>query len=120
MLKVAMNIGGGNGVYNNIPMFYEFESAKDFTDFIRDQMFNIILWSHDNYGLKSNLWLGVHIQEDVEDDDYFFWDFVISCKNIREFEQYAKMSREDIDALRSSKQRDEKLKDILNEQTTNL
>ena len=115
MLKIAMNIGGGNGVYNNIPMFYEFESARDFTDFIREQMFNIILWSHTNHGIKSNLWLGVHIQEDVSDEDFWEWDFIINCKNIREFKQYEKMTREEIDALKSERDRDKKLNDILNE-----
>lgn len=45
MLRVSLNIGGGNGAYNYVPMFYEFENARGFTDFIRDQIFNIILWS---------------------------------------------------------------------------
>ena len=110
-----MNIGGGSGVYNNIPMFYEFQYTREFTDFIRDQMFNIILWSHANHGIKSNLWLGVHIEEDVSDEDSYEWDFIINCKNIREFKQYEKMTREEIDALKSERDRDKKLNDILNE-----
>ena len=120
MLKVSLNIGGGTGSYNYIPMFWEFDNIRTFTDFIREQMFNIILWSHDNHGIKSNLWLGVHIQEEIDKDNYFEWDFIINCKNIREFKQFEKMTREDIDALRSEKERDEKLKEILNESETNF
>ena len=120
MIKVSMNIGGGNGSYNYIPMFYEFENARGFTDFIRDQMFNIILWSHDSYGIKSHLWLGVHIHEEIDEENYFEWEFIINCKNIREFNQFEKMTREEIDALRSEKERDEKLNDILNDTETNL
>ena len=115
MIKVAMNIGGGgNGPYNNIPMFWEFESARVFTDFIRKQMFNILLWSHDSYGIKSNCWIGVHIEEDI-DEDYFEWDFIIHCKNIREFKLFAKLSREEMDAMRVERDRDNKLEDILND-----
>ena len=81
-----MNIGGGgNGTYNNIPMFWEMESAREFTNFIREQMFNILLHSHDNYGIKSNCWMGVHIHEDIDEENYFDWNFIIHCKNIREF-----------------------------------
>lgn len=122
MIKVAMNIGGGNGVYNNIPMFWEMENAKEFTDMIRSEIFNILLWSHDNYGSKSNLWLGVHIEEPDKNDneDYWSWDFIIHCKNIREFQPYLKMSREDIDALKTSKYREEKLNDILNDSEASL
>lgn len=115
MIKVSMNIGGGSGVYNNIPMFYEFQSTREFTDFIRDQMFTVILWSHVNHGIKSNLWLGVHIEEVISDVDFYEWDFIINCKNIREFKQYEKMTREEIDALKSERDRDRKLNDILNE-----
>lgn len=112
MLKVSLNIGGGSGAYNYVPMFYEFDNSRGFTDFVRDQMFNIILWSHDSHGIKSNLWLGVRIIEDVDKDNYLEWEFIINCKNIREFKQFEKMTREEIDALRVERERDEKLNDI--------
>ncbi len=109
-----MNIGGGTGVYNNIPMFWEFENSRSFTNFIREEMFNIILWSHDNHGIKSNLWLSIHIQEDIsEEEGWWEWDFIIDCKNIREFKQFEKMTREDIDAFRVERDRDSKLNKIL-------
>lgn len=111
MIKVSMNIGGSSGSYTNVPMFWELENAKTFTDFIRDQMFNIILYSHYNYGIKSNLWLGVHIEEYIG-DDCFFWDFIISCKNIREFKQFAEMTREEIDLLKIGKERNEKIEEL--------
>lgn len=109
-----MNIGGGSGVYSNIPMFWEMGNAREFTNFIRDQIFNILLWSHDSNGIKSNLWLGIHIHENIDDENYFEWDFIVYCKNIREFQPYLKMTREEIDALVIENKREEKLKDILN------
>ncbi len=96
-----MNIGGSSGSYNYVPMFWEFDNSRHFTNFVREQMFNIVLWSHDNNDIKSNLWLGVHIHEDISEDVYFEWDFIINCKNIREFEPFAKMSREEMDSTKS-------------------
>lgn len=110
-----MNIGGGNGTYNNIPMFWEMENAREFTNFIREQMFNILLHSHDNYGIKSNTWIGVHINEDIDEENYLEWDFIIHCKNIREFKAFHKMSREEMDSLRVEKDRNDKLNNILND-----
>ena len=116
MIKVSMNIGGGSGTtYNNIPMFWEMENAREFTDFIREQMFNILLHSHDNYGIKSNCWIGVHISEDIDEENYFEWNFIIHCKNIREFKKYHKLSREEMDSLRVERDRNNKLNDILND-----
>ena len=115
MIKVSMNIGGGSGAYNNIPMFWEMENTREFTDFIREQMFNILLHSHDNYGIKSNTWIGVHIHEDIDEENYFEWDFIIHCKNIREFKKYHKLSREEMDSLRVERDRNNKLNDILND-----
>lgn len=116
MIKVCMNIGGGNGhPYNNIPMFWEMQNAREFTNFIREEMFNIILWSHENYGQPNSLWLGIHIEDDSpnSDGDYFFWDFIVKCKNIREFKDYAKMDRDEIDALKSKLNRESAINNIL-------
>lgn len=115
MIKVAMNIGGGNGTYNNIPMFWEMDNAREFTNFIREQMFNILLHSHDNYGIKSNTWIGVHIHEDIDEENYFEWDFIIHCKKIREFKPFHKMTREEMDSFRVEKDRNDKLNGILND-----
>ena len=115
MIKVAMNIGGGTGTYNNVPMFWEMESAREFSDFIREQMFNILLHSHDNHGTRSACWIGVHIHEDIDEENYFEWDFIINCKNIREFKSFEKMSREEMDAMRVERIRDNKLENILND-----
>jgi len=116
MIKVSMNIGGGgNGTYNNIPMFWEMNNTREFTNFIRQQMFNILLHSHDNYGIKSNTWIGVHILEDIDEENYFEWDFLIHCKNIREFKPFSKMDREEMDSLRVERDRDNKLNNILND-----
>ena len=111
-----MNIGGGgNGSYNNIPMFWEMNNAREFTNFIRQQMFNILLHSHDNYGIKSNTWIGVHILEDIDEENYSEWDFIIHCKNIREFKKFNKLTREEMDSLRVERDRDNKINVILND-----
>jgi len=109
MIKVSMNIGGGGNVYSNIPMFWEMENAREFTNFIRKQMFNILLWCHDSYGIKSDTWIGVHITEDIDEDNYIEWDFIIHCKNIREFSKYKKLTRQEMDSLRLETDRDNKL-----------
>jgi len=115
MIKVAMNIGGGTGTYNNVPMFWEMENAREFTDFIRENMFNILLHSHDNHGIKSNCWIGVHIHEDIDEEKYFEWDFIINCKNIREFKLFEKMTRSEMDVMRVERDRNNKLNNILND-----
>lgn len=115
MIKVAMNIGGGSGTYSNVPMFWEMKDAREFTDFIREQMFNILLHSHDNHDIRSNCWIGVHIHEDIDEENYFEWDFIINCKNIREFKLFEKMTRGEMDAMRVERIRDNKLEDILND-----
>jgi hypothetical protein len=115
MIKVAMNIGGGTGTYNNVPMFWEMENAREFTDFIRENMFNILLHSHDNHGIKSNCWIGVHIHEDIDEEIYFEWDFIINCKNIREFKPFEKMTRSEMDVMRVERDRNNKLNNILND-----
>jgi len=110
-----MNIGGGSGTYSNVPMFWEMESAREFTDFIRENMFNILLHSHDNHGIKSNCWIGVHIHEDIDEEKYFEWDFIINCKNIREFKPFEKMTRSEMDVMRVERDRNNKLNNILND-----
>lgn len=110
-----MNIGGGTGTYNNVPMFWEMENAREFTDFIRENMFNILLHSHDNHGIKSNCWIGVHIHEDIDEEKYFEWDFIINCKNIREFKLFEKMTRSEMDVMRVERDRNNKLNNILND-----
>ena len=109
-----MNIGG-SGTYSNVPMLWEMKDAREFTDFIREQMFNILLHSHDNHGIRSNCWIGVHINEDIDGENYFDWNFIIHCKNIREFKPFAKMSREEMDSLRVERDRNNKLNGILND-----
>lgn len=107
-----MNIGGGSGAYNNIPMFWEFDNARDFTQMIRDQIFDILRWPHEKYGIRSESWIGVHIEEDIG-DDCWDWEFIIHCKNIREFKQYEGLSRGEFESLKLSMKRDKELNNIL-------
>jgi hypothetical protein len=41
------------------------------------------------------------------------WEFIINCKNIREFQPYIKMKREEIEQLKIESNRDENLSSIL-------
>ena len=81
MTKVTLNIDK----FTLIPMYWEFNNIREFTDFIRSEMFNILKYAQANFVSRSTLLLGIHIHEDCDDNNYFQWDFVISCKNIREF-----------------------------------
>ena len=115
MIKVSMNIGAeGSGSLNLVPMFWEFDTAKDFTNFIRQSSLEILNWMHNDYISKPKALLGVHIVEDIENESsYWEWDFVIHCKNIREFKPYLSLSREDFEAAFESHKREKKLNDIL-------
>lgn len=44
MIRVALNIGG-NGPLNLFPMVFEFESAREWTDFIREESNMLGFWT---------------------------------------------------------------------------
>lgn len=109
MTKVTLNIDK----FTLIPMYWEFNNIREFTDFIRSEMFNILKYAQANFVSRSTLLLGIHIHEDCDDNNYFQWDFVISCKNIREFKPYDKMSREEFGELIIQRERNDKINEIL-------
>lgn len=123
MVYISLNIGyesadiGSGRSLNTTPIVFRYDTFKEFSNMIREEIFNIALWAHESYVGKSSLCLYLKIQEDNKEDaecDYWEWDFNIQCKNIREYKQYLKMTREEMDDLKVSNQRNDKLDDILN------
>lgn len=100
-----MNICSQQGPLNWVPMSWQFEKSSDFIQFLRDEMLNILNWSHESYVSKSSLTLAFVIDElDESGEFHWTWDFIVPVKNIREAQPYLKMSHEDFEAeLRNSK-----------------
>ena len=115
MIKVSLNILGSSSPMNLVPMYFEFESPREFTDFIRENVIDILSWSFDSYGQTNNTKLGVYIREDIDSEEFWDWSFIIPCKNIREFKQYSKMDFNEFESVLSAHNRDKKLKDILHD-----
>ena len=112
MVILNLNILGTN-VYNRFPLTYTFDSIKESINFLREQSFNILSWSHTNYGILKNCKIGINILEIIEDDSYWSWDFLINCKNIRECKPYLNLDREEFESLLKQKNRDDSINEIL-------
>lgn len=99
-----MNICAERGPLNWYPMMWEFVNVREFTEFIREQIFNILNWAHENWIPKSTLNLAVLIQEDHNSDDQWSWEFIIPVSNIREARPLIKLGREEFELeLRNQK-----------------
>jgi hypothetical protein len=111
MLQVSMNICSGQGPINWSPMMWKFESSKEFTNFIRQEILNILNWAVENHFPKSQLTLCVVIHEDVigEDTQQWVWDFIIPVKNIREAKPYLKLGIEEFE----TELRNRKIEDLI-------
>lgn len=113
MIKVSLNIASATSPMNLVPMYFEFENTRDFTNFIRESAIDILSWTFTSYGQVNNTRLGVYIKEDIDKEEYWDWSFVIKCKNIREFKSYMKMDYNEFSSLLEAHERDKKIKDIL-------
>jgi hypothetical protein len=113
MIKVSLNISSATSPMNLVPMYFEFETTRDFTNFIRESAIDILSWTFTSYGQVNNTRLGVYIKEDIDKEEYWDWSFVIKCKNIREFKPYMKMDFNEFSSLLEAHERDKKIKDIL-------
>jgi hypothetical protein len=121
MIDITFNIGYrgsiGSGMLNKFPIYYRFESFKEFSDHIRNNAFEWSLWAHDNYVSKSHLCFYVNIwEEDLKSNDgeWWNWEFIIHAKNIREFQPLLKISREEMEEMKIQRSREDKLEKILN------
>ncbi len=115
MIKVSLNIASATSPMNLVPMYFEFESPREFTNFIRESVIDILSWPFTSYGQVNNTRLGVYIREDDTDGEWWEWSFTIQCKNIREFKQYIKMDFNEFSSVLEAHERDKKLKDILHD-----
>ena len=118
MIKVSLNIGYKNQSLHGFPFYYEFENSREFTDFIRREAYHIFLWKHDNHISGSpGLQIYAHIEEDLPEVNgvpyYMDWNFKITCRNIREFKPYFEMPYDEFESFKASKQREEKIDDLL-------
>lgn len=113
MVILSLNIVGTN-VYNTIPMSFPFQSKKESIQFIRDEAFNILCWSHENYGILSNCKIAIKIIEigNIE-DEWWNWEFILNCKNIREFKPFLKLDREEFKSLYIQRNRENSINEIL-------
>lgn len=105
-----MNICSDNGPMHYVPMSWYFDSGRDFTNFVRQNILSILNWSHESHIPKAKTKIAVCILE-PEGDEYWSWDFIISLKNIREAKPYINLNREDFEILL----RDSKIDSVLHD-----
>lgn len=119
-MHISFNIGYegtlGSGILTKYPTYYQMEQFKEFSDFVRNNPFEWLLWAHENHVSKSHMCFYVTIWEldKKNDDEYWSWNFTIHVKNIREYQPFLKLSREEIDEMKIQKSRENKLEEILN------
>lgn len=114
---ITMNIGyegegSGGGILNRFPILYKVDSFKELSDLIRDNPFEWLLWAHMNYVPKSYQYFWLTIWEEYKGDQWQ-WEFKISVKNIRGYDKYISIPRDQMDEMRIQKERDDKINDIL-------
>jgi hypothetical protein len=122
MIDITFNIGYrgelGSGTLNIFPIYFPVESFKEFSNYIRNNAFEWSLFAHDENVPKSHLCFYVSIYEkDIKsnvDDDWWYWNFIIHVKNIREFKPILNLTRDEVDEMRLQREREEKLNEILN------
>ena len=120
MIHISFNIGYegtlSSGILTKYPTYYLMEQFKEFSEFIRDHPFDWLLWAHENNVPKSHMCFYLNIWEEDKNnaDEYWSWNFTIRVKNIREYQPFLKLSREEIDEIKIQKERENKLDQLLN------
>lgn len=119
-MNISFNIGYegslSSGNLTKFPIFWQVENFKEFSDFMRKNPFEWLLWAHENHISKSHMCFNLTIwEEDKKNpDEYWTWEFTIHVKNIREYIPYLKMTEEEVDEMKIQRSREKKLKEILN------
>ncbi len=108
MYNISLNIGYGDRSLHPYPSFYQFENMRQFSDMVRRDAFQLVLYGHNNGVGISRIALYIHI--DTEDKE---WDFTIMCKNIREYKQYLNLDETEIERLKVELNRDSMIDEIL-------
>lgn len=114
MVHISLNIVAEGRPLHAFPFYFQMDSFKEFSNMIRRDAFTLACWASDNWVSKYKLYCYIHVHEDTVNDSYWEWDFAIKCENIREFKPYLNLQKEEVDALRIEKNREEKLEDLLN------
>ena len=112
MVIISFNIVG-TFVYNDFPLTYYFNTIKEALFFIRNNSIEILNYSHFNQGIKRNCKLALSIIEPDDKDEFFQWDFLVNCENIREFKDLCKLNREEFESIYIDRQRTKSINDIL-------
>lgn len=100
MIYVSLNICSEQGPMNWVPISWQFENAREFTQFIRKNIIRILNWGHEHSVPKSHLRLAFNIIEPIQDDeDQWSWNFTIPIGNIREAKPYINLSRSDFEIV---------------------
>ena len=119
---ITFNIGyetdAGGGILNSFPfIFTEFDNFKKFKEHIRndDTYFQLYNWSHLRYVPKSSIILLISIQEDIDEDEFWNWDFKVRMKNVKGYLEYCKQfkSNDEFEDCKKCKLREDKINDIL-------
>ena len=110
---VSINIISVDTTVNNIPLCFNVKNISEFMDFIREEAIDILDWPYQVYGSVNNCKLGIHIIEDINDDDYFSWEFIVDCKNIREFKPLMELDFFEFGKVLKSHKRKSKINELL-------
>lgn len=113
VFNIGYETGYSSGVLNRTPIIYHFDDVREYTNFIRGGVVNIVDWAIKSHVPKSSIVLYTRISRlYMEGDEDWVWsnDFDIKCKNIREYKPLINLSDEEIEALL----RDEVINNVLN------
>jgi hypothetical protein len=120
MIHLSFNIGyensSGKGILTKYPTYYQMESFKEFSDLVRNNPFEWLLWTHEYYVPKSSLCFYLTIWEDDKNNEgeFWQWEFTVRVKNIREYLPLLKISHEEFEEMKLQRVRENKLEEILN------
>lgn len=109
-----MNIVGSGRPINTYPFYYQMDNFREFSKIIRRDAFTLALWASENWISKYHLYIYIHVQEDMDEDNCWEWDFAIKCENIREYKPYLNLQQEEMERLKVERDRNAKINDILN------
>jgi hypothetical protein len=122
-MLVAFNIsyrsadGGNSSVLTRTPILWEVSDFSEFKKHVRESIFQILEWSHENWVPRSMTTLSLYIREDdiSNPDEYWEWSFEVKCENIRGYDEYKDMDRDEFEVAVKSLKRKEKLEELLDE-----
>lgn len=117
---ITFNIGyetdAGGGILNSFPFVFTVDNFKEFKEDIRNDnsYFQLCDWAHLKHVPKSSIILLISIQEDINEDEFWSWDFKVYMKNVKGYSEYYKQFKSyDFEEFKKAKIREDKIDDIL-------